>query len=168
MQVYYYTLMGNCNILQDIISLDDILRPLIINIQVSTNMDGSVATDNVMVTANVVLDSTQEDALIAVINGYMTNPLKARRMIEDNTMQPAMSFGMEFLKKFSANNVYLGKTSAQIDALLAAYPDLIHACLTGSLLSLYATMLSMTASANISQDEIDEFTKRIQIYLGII
>jgi len=167
MQTYRYTLDSTCNVLNDILQLNDTLRPLVSNVMVRKNIDGSVPENNVMVTTNVVLNSDQEDILIAIINGYNMNPLKMRNMLETNVMGPAMSFGMEFLKRFSANNLYLEKTDVQIGALLNTYPDLIHACITGSLKSLYATMLSMTADENISQGEIDEFKKRVEIYLGL-
>lgn len=168
MHEYNFTLGAEASILKDIIMLNDTLRPLVSNISVSTNMDGSVDDDNVSIETTAVLLSAEEDELNTAINGYSANPLVVRYQIEHNTMNPAMTYGMNFLAKFSANNLYLGKTALQINTLLDTYPELIHAAITGSLVALYQTMCTMVADANISQEEIDEFKKRLEIYLGII
>ena len=165
---YEYTLDADGSILGDIIKMDDTLRPLIQNIKVTRNIDNTFPENNVEITANIVLNSDQEDVLIGVINNYATHPYKTRKTIEDTVMNPAMAFGMDFLKKFSSNNLYLQKTDEQIGALLDTYPSLVIACITGSLKALNFTIMGMTANENISQEEIDEFKKRVQLYLGII
>jgi len=168
MEKYYYTKSVIADVLQDMISLDNVLRPLVKNVSVTTNSDGSIPDDNIEISTDIVLDSAQLDALAVVINAYSpAHALVVRYGIETNVMTPAMQYGYNFLSKLSANNIYLGKTAAQINALLADYPELIHAALTGSLISLYTVISTMTADANISQDEIDEFKLRLEIYLGI-
>jgi len=168
MEKYYYTKSVIADVLQDMISLDNILRPLVKNVSVTTNSDGSIPDDNVEISTDIVLDSAQLDALAAVINAYgPAHALVVRYGIETNVMTPAMQYGYNFLSKLSANNIYLGKTAEQINALLSNYPELIHAALTGSLISLYTVISGMVADANISQDEIDEFKLRLEIYLGL-
>ena len=168
MSPYHYTLDANVDVLTDIIHMNDTLRPLVQNVSVCKNLDGTYGSDNVEITTYAHLSTADNTELDTVVNGYGTHPYVARKGIEDNVMNPAMEFGRSFLRKFSANNIALGKTGAQINALLSTYPALIDACLTGSLNSLYATVSGMVPDANISQGEIDEFTKRLEIYLGII
>ncbi len=168
MEKYYYTKEVVGTILQEIIDLNNILRPLIKNVSVTNNADGSIPDDNIEISTDIVLDSTQLDELASIINAYSaSHALVIRYGIETNIMTPAMMYGYTFLSKLSANNIYLGKTAEQINALLATYPSLIHAALTGSLNSLYAIISAMTPDANISQDEIDEFQLRLEIYLGL-
>lgn len=120
------------------------------------------------VSFNKVLYSSEENTLADLMNSYGPNhKFVVRKYIEDNIMNPAMGFGMNFLSKFSANNIYLGKTAIQVNTLLAQYPDLIHAALTGSLNTLLYVMGTMVPSENISQEEIDEFRDRLKIYLNI-
>jgi len=168
MEKYYYTKSVIADVLQDMVNLNNILRPLVKNVSVTTNSDGSIPDDNIEISTDIVLESTQLDELAALINAYgPANALVVRYGIETNVMTPAMQYGYNFLSKLSANNIYLGKTAEQINALLANYPDLIHAALTGSLISLYSVISTMEADANISQDEIDEFKLRLEIYLGL-
>jgi len=157
---YEYTKALDGSILDDMIKLNVELRP--------KYSRTTVVVDDVVCIFNEALTAEEHDTLNVVIDQYSdTHPLVVRRDIELNHMVPAMSFGMNFLAKFSANNIYLGKTGIQVAALLEAYPDLIHAAITGSREALYYTVATMVPSADISQEEIDEFTLRLKIELGI-
>lgn len=166
---YKYTKEVIADVLHEMISFNSTLRPKFEGLMVKVNGDGTVPDDNVEVVMTEVLLSAEEDELTAIVNSYgPANQFVVRYGIEQNVMTPAVKFGNDFLMKFASNNIYLGKTPVQIGTLLNTYPDLIHASITGSLTALYATISSMVADENISQEEIDEFKLRLEIYLGIV
>ena len=128
----------------------------------------SIAGTDIECCFNAALEPSEHDELNVIIDQYgPSHELVVRKGIETNTMVKCMKFGESFLAKFTANNIYREKSSAQISSLLSTYPDLIHCCITGSLQSLYYIISNMVASENISQDEIDEFKLRLEIFLGI-
>ena len=94
-----------------------------------------------------------------------SHELVIRKKLQVEVVSDAMSSGMQFLEAFSANNVYRQKTAEQINNLLNDYPMLITCCATGSLVTLRQLLDTMQPDENISQEEIEEFTKRLDFML---
>lgn len=164
MATYAYTKTVNGEIFGAIIQLNETLYPLVSYVHVGP-MEG--VDGDLHIITNTVLSSSEEDELIAIVNNYDSSPLIQRKYIKDNYATPAMGFGADFIAEFGANNVALGKTEAQIDSLIADNPTLISAALSGSIKSLHRIISDLVADANISQDEIDEFKRRLEVYLGL-
>jgi len=168
MQTYNYTKAVDPEVLQEAIQLRTTLRNFFVSCSVVLLSDGSAFPDNVEIIFSKVLESSEEDQVISIINEMgPTYDLIIRKSIERNTMKWAMEKGKEILAQFASSNLYMQKTDAQIEALVTEYPDLIHSLVTGSLKTAYITFLSMTPDDNISQPEIDEFSTRLAIILGI-
>lgn len=171
MEKYFYTKEGiDSEVLCEAIRLRTSLRADFIGAISSDrkNEDGTVVDDNVELHFSRVLLSAEQDEIASLVNILDASyDLMIRKSIEENTMAWAMKSGAEILGQFSANNVYRGKTQPQTEALINDYPNLILSLLTGSLITAYGVFASMQASDNISQEEIDEFTLRLQIVLGI-
>lgn len=158
---YTYEKVVDPQILQTMILFNDSLRPKFSSI--------SLEESSVTVSFSEALTVSEHDELNVIVSDYSeTHELVVRDSIERNVMSAAMLFGQTFLTKFAANNIYRGKTSEQINSLLSTYPTLILAAQTGSLNTLYAVISSMVPADNISQEEIDEFKKRLELYLGLI
>lgn len=158
---YEYNKSVIADVLDDMIKFNSLLRPKYIGV-----LSNATA---IICRFSEALTPDEHDTLNVIVDSYSdTHELVVRKGIEENVMTPAMIYGNNFLAKFSANNLYRNKTPIQIGTLLATYPDLIHAAITGSLTALYGTMLTMVADANISQEEIDEFKLRLELHLGLI
>ena len=115
-----------------------------------------------------VLVSEDEDVLVEIINEYSPScEMQVRYDLESSLINPAMSYGREIIAKMGTNNVYKQKSDAQIQAISASTKDLVDDLLTGSLKQAYFKCLVMQPDENISQEEIDEFTKRVGWFLGL-
>lgn len=124
--------------------------------------------DTVEIYTTEVLVSEDEDVLVNIINEYSTTcEMQVRHDLESSLINPAMSYGREMIAKMGTNNVYKNKTDAQIQAISIALSGLTMDLLTGSLKQAYYKCLALQADENISQDEINEFTKRIGWFLGL-
>lgn len=172
MQKYYYTKTGiNSEVLTEAICLRTSLRKSLTGVFISEKINpdtGLVFDNNVEIQFNKALTSAEQDEITNLIN--IVGPsydLMIRKNIELNTMSWAMKEGKSILAQFGANNLYMQKTDAQIDALIANNSVLISSLLTGSLTKAYREFLAMAPDANISQSEIDEFKLRMQIALGL-
>lgn len=167
MEKYYYTKPMDSNTFQEAVNLRTTLRKVIEGIQVSGDFFSETEDDNIEIVANRALTSAEQDEITNLVNTIdQTYDLYLRAKIEKSTMSWAMTIGKEMLCKFSSNNLYRGKSDAQVDALVENYPHLIHALLTGSLTKAYREFISMVPDENISQEEIDEFALRLLIILG--
>jgi hypothetical protein len=123
--------------------------------------------DNLVFHFNTALSSDQKDELADLINKIDDNyDLVVRHGMQNGIIKDKMTFGKEFIAMFAANNNYREKTAEQIGAMLAKYPSLVICCLTGSIEALYGIMLTVQPDGNIYQDEINEFKKRIELFLG--
>lgn len=171
MEKYYYTKFVQATPLRDIIMMgvDKSLWRKIEQLNVKSYIDEAhLEDDNIEIATNEVLTSDELDQIAAAINSYSpTHELVVRYGIELNTMNPATSFGSVMVQKFASNNLYRQKTGTQVNALLSNNLLLILALLTGSLTTAYGVFAAMPADENISQAEIDEFKKRLELYLGI-
>ena len=165
---YYYTKNVDAEILEEAINLRTSVRSEFVGCHVTKNGDGSVPTDNIELEFNRALTSSEQDEITAIINSYgPAYDLVVRKGLEKNTMNWAMEEGHKILRQFAANNIYRGKSAAQVKALITDYPAMINSLVTGSLQTALAEFASTTPDANISQDEIDEFVLRLQITLGL-
>ena len=171
MEKYFYTKEGvNGEVVSEAIKLRTTIRSEFIGSLVSDKRDddGIILDDNIELQFTRALTSAEQDEITGIIN--MVGPsydLMIRKNIEQNTMQWALKTGQEILAQFGANNLYRGKSAAQIEALVTEHPDLIHSLVTGSLNTAYTVFSAMTPDANISQEEIDEFKLRLAIVLGV-
>jgi hypothetical protein len=166
-QKHYFTKNVVDAVLADMVMLNDTLRPVVLGITVNRNMDGTTPENNVVVECSRGLFSEEYDKLVAIVNNYDTHRFVRRYAIKQAYVNPSMSFGMDFLADYSANNVEREKTQEQIFAMMSAYPLVPILCMTGAMESLYGLMLTMEAGPFITQEEINEFQKRLAIYLGV-
>lgn len=165
---YKYTLKCEPSVVSDIIILNDILRPLFDGISYSEKKDGSIEELNLKIKMNKVLLLAEETELIGLINSYgPENMFVQRDIIKREYVTPNQSWAMDFIMEMGANNVQREKTGQQVATLMSAYAGLMMAAIGGSVPSIYAVVCSMVADDNISQEEINEFKKRLEIKLGI-
>lgn len=165
---YYYTKNIDPEVLNEAINIRTSLRLEFIGCRVNIKSDGSIDDDNVELEFSRALVSSEQDEISNLVNEIGPSyDLAIRKNIEKNTMVWAMETGKTILSQFSANNVYRQKSNDQIDALVENYSHLINSLITGSLTKAYREFNQMVPDENISQEEIDEFIKRMQIALGI-
>lgn len=156
----------NAVVLIDLIKLSD-LKSKFESLKVVYNIE-TLRMDTVEIYMNEVLLSEDEDKLSSIINEYsLSHPLEVRQNLENTLINPAMSYGREIVAKMGTNNVYQNKTDEQIAAISLQFNEMIIDLLTGSLKQAYYKCLSLEPNENISQDEIEEFTKRIGWFLGL-
>lgn len=171
MEKYYYTKHVESTPMREVIMLgvDKTLWRKITQLNIRTfAKEEDLQDDNIEICTTEVLTSAEEDQIANAINSYSpTHELVIRYGIELNTMNPAVTFGNQLTQKFASNNLYRNKTGEQVNALLSNNLLLILALLTGSLTTAYGVFAAMPADENISQGEIDEFKKRLELYLGI-
>lgn len=144
---------------------------------ISPNVAGEQPdADNVQIYSVVALDSAEQDELTAAINEYSnTHAFAIRSNIEVNTLNDTASFGQTLIEKIAANNVYQGKhlqiedggTRTKTRALLEDNVNLIVALLSGSLGEAYHYASAYTADDIMSQGELDEYKKRLELKLGL-
>ena len=94
--------------------------------------------------------------------------LTIRKRLIKSTIKKKMLFGEEFINQFSAMNHANGKTTDQILGLLSKYPSLPTLCLTGSIESLQVIMETIVPDEYITEDELNEFKRRVDIFLESI
>lgn len=163
---YYFTKNVNDEVLDEAIKLRSDLGNIYLGSSVEINQDESVNDDNIEIRFNRAITAAEKDQIINLINLIDDNyDLVIRKKIEQDTMVRSMQFGQQFLAQFSANNIYRGKSAVQVAAIIQTYPDLINYALTGSMSGLHYMVSNMTPDENISQEEIDEFKKRIEFFL---
>ncbi len=169
MEVIKFTKIINYTVLNEAINLRTNLGELIDKIEYSFPNGFSKdeeLTDNLVFHFNTALSSDKKDELAELINNIDDNyDLAVRHQMQNGIIKDKMTFGREFIAMFAANNNYKDKTAEQIGAMLSKYPNLIMCCLTGSIEALYGIMLTIQPDSNIDQEEIDEFKKRIEIFL---
>ena len=169
MEKIIFTKEINYSILKDAIRLRTSLNDVVYKIEYSFNQDPDAEPliDNLVLHCNRALLSDERDELVTLVNAIDdTYDLVVREKIKFSTTKQKMEFGHDFLSMLSANNEYYEKTGTQISTLLAMYPNLIMCCLTGSIETLLGLVQTMVPDENISADELAEFTKRIEIFLG--
>lgn len=158
---YNFIKSVNPDVLKDMLLLTSIWRKI-------ENVHFSEDSNEVEVMATEVLVSADEDILNGVINDYSdTHALAIRHNFEKSAIGPAMSFGMELIGKIGSNNVVNGKTATQIQAMFDNHSPLILMLVSGSLIMAHAYIGGMTATADFTQSEIDEFERRLEVYLGL-
>jgi hypothetical protein len=171
MEKYFYTKEGiDSEVLNEAIRLRTSLRVEFIGGLTSDKRDanGAIKDDNIELHFTRALISSEQDEITSLVN--MIGPsydLMIRKNLEKNTMAWAIKSGQEIIAQLGANNLYRGKDASQIKALAIDYPDLVHSLITGSLQTTYGIFSVMAPSANISQEEIDEFKLRLEIILGL-
>lgn len=171
MEKYFFTKENvDSEILTEAIQLRTTLRTVFLGCLISEERSelDVILDDNIEVQFSRALISTELDEITNIIN--IIGPsydLVIRKSIELNTMSWAIKTGQQLMAQLGANNLYAGKTAEQVHALATAYPELIHSMITGSLATTYGIFLAMVPDANITQEEIDEFTLRLKVILGI-
>lgn len=171
MEKYFYTKSGiDSEVLCEAIRIRTSLRAEFIGGYTTEKLDayGELIDNNIELHFTRALISSEHDEITALIN--IIGPaydLVIRKHIEKNTMPWARKTGQELLDQFGANNLYKGKSDAQIDALSKDYPDIYHTLGMGSLKAAYRIFLVLAPDENISQEEINEFKLRLEIILGI-
>ncbi len=131
------------------------------------NLGYQYEEDNLLLHFDKALLADERDEIVNLVNNLNDEyDLVARDKLQKNIIKDKMVFGKNFMEVFAANNAYRNKTAQQIGGMLAKYPSLITCCLTGSIETLYGLLLIIEADENISQEEIDEFRKRVEIFLG--
>jgi hypothetical protein len=150
---------------------------LSINITTYSNSE-MVEDDNIEIIISELLLSEELDELNNAINSYEnTGELATRYNIEINTMNRASDFGNSLVQKFASNNIYRGKHITEIERngvtkpitshIVDEHLTLIVNMLTGSLTDVYRTMSTLPPDELITQEELDEFKRRLEIYLGV-
>lgn len=130
--------------------------------------EGDELTDNLVFHFSVALSSDQKDELANLVNSIDENyDLVIRHNIKNKTIKDKVAFGKEFINVVSANNDYMQKDALKIAALLETYPSLIVCCLTGAIELLYGLIISMQPDENISAEELSEYKKRIELFMGM-
>lgn len=167
MESYSYTKWVETDILREAINLRTTIRKVVTSIRVD-GMPSIFPDDNITIETSRALLSEEQDEITNIINAIGPSyDLVIRKNLEKNTMVWSIKTGQEILAQFGANNLYAGKTAEQVHQLATAYPELIHSLITGSLQTTYGIFLSMQPDANFTQAEIDEFTLRLAIILGL-
>ena len=91
-----------------------------------------------------------------------------RNNYKNDIIKKKKDFGINFLDDFSAMNHAKGGTVEQVLSLLSKYSSIPILCITGSIESLYAVVSTILPDENISEQEIKEFKKRIELFLSNI
>ena len=144
---------------------------------ISPNAPGvTPVNDNVRIYSVVALTSEEQDSLTAAINEYSNeHEYAVRSDIEINLLNDTAYFGQTLMEKIAANNVYKGKhlelssdgVRTKTRALLEDNVALIISLLSGSLGEAYYYASSYVADEIMSQEEIDEYKKRLELKLGL-
>ena len=167
-EFYYYTKDVDAEVIQEAIKLRTSVRSEFIGCHVIKNGDGTIPDDNISLEFSRALLASEIDELSTVVNDYDPSyDLVIRKGLEKDTMKWAMEEGHKILRQFAANNIYRGKTAAQVEALVTQYPTMINSLVTGSLQTALVAFMTTAPDSNITQEEIDEFVLRLQITLGI-
>jgi len=165
---YYHTKKVDPEVLDEAMKLRTTFRNVYVGGHVKVNNDGTIDDDNIELEFSRALNSPEQDQIVDIINAMgPAYDLVIRKGIEKNTMKCAMEQGHAVLRQFAANNIYRGKTSDQISGLVNDYPQIVNSLITGSLQTAYFIFTTMSPDANISEEEIDEFSLRLKIILGI-
>ncbi len=169
MEIIKFTKIINYTALNEAISLRTGLGELLTKIDYSFPSGFSKdeeLTDNLVFHFNTALTSDQKDELANLMNDIDDNyDLVVRQKIQNGIIKDKMNFGKQFISMFAANNEYQDKTSEQVGLMLTKYPSLIMCCLTGSIESLYYIVSTIEPDEAITQEEINEFKKRLEIFL---
>lgn len=167
-QKYYHTKVLDSEVLEEAIRLRTTLHKDFVGCKVELNHDGTAPQNNVELSFSKVLTSAEWDSVAVILNEIGPSyDLQIRKGIENGTMTWAMAEGMKLMAQLSANNVYRGKTAEQIERILVKTEPIIRSLVTGSLKTTYAQFSAMAPDGDISQEEIDEFKKRLEIILGL-
>lgn len=159
--MYTFTKSVNPDVLKEMLLLTSIWRKI-------NNVNFYEDSNEIEISTTEVLVSADEDILNQVINDYSsTHPLVLRHDFEKAAIGPAMNFGLELLGKMGSNNVIAGKSAAQIQDMFDTHASLILMLVSGSLIMAHSYISAMTPTANFTQAEIDEFTRRLEVYLGL-
>jgi len=123
---------------------------------------------SVEVTMIEVLLSEDEDALSSIINDYSPAcDMQVRYNLKNDLITPAMIYGREIVAHMGANNVFLSKSNEHISQISSELDDITKDLNNGSLRQAYFKCLALTPKDYISQNEINEFTKRVGWFLGL-
>jgi hypothetical protein len=170
MEKITFTTQINYSILNDAIRLRTSLSDVIEKVEYSFNSykyEQQELVDNLGIHCNRALLSSERDEIVNLVNSINDDyDLVIRDKIKKTISNQKIEFGKDFLSVFAASNTYLNKSAEQISNLLGQYPNLIMCCLTGSIETLLALVHTITPDDNISQSELDEFIKRIEIFLA--
>jgi hypothetical protein len=165
MHTYSFTKKIKYGVLVDAINLKTTLGSLFVSYGYKESKEEDLS-DNLTIVFNRVLLSHEEDEINDLINNLNDNhELVVRHGIRMNEVKNKMSFGKSFIDIFAANNVYRNKSSEQVAVMLQSYPSLIMCCLTGSIEALYSIVSNMLPDPNITEEELEDFKKIIEIFL---
>lgn len=84
-----------------------------------------------------------------------------------NAVLRAMSFGQNLMAEYGAKNILRGYTTAQVRQIATDLAGIQALLLSGSLYSALEDIAAFTPTALILQSDIDEFTAKLQTYLGL-
>ena len=138
----------------------------------------STAEDNVCIESDIVLTSDELDEIAVAINEYSNaHPFVMRHQVELETMNPNATFGQVLIDKISSNNIVRNRHMTLVDdngtpkslsqIMIERNQLLIISLLIGSLDIAYQMTLSFTPDETITQEEIDEYLKRLELQMGI-
>jgi len=126
-----------------------------------------VANTTLIVITAQELKTEEFDELNQLVESLDENyDLAIRKDFKNNIIKKKKQFGSDFIDEFSAMNHANNKSTIQIMNLIGKYPSIPILCLTGSIETLYVVISSIQPDEDITQQEIDEFKKRIEIFLG--
>lgn len=167
MEKYYFTKWIDGEVLQEAIVLRTSLSELFCGIRILGTPE-NIPDDNIEICTTRALYSHEQDEITNIINVIDENyDLWVRKKIEKQTMSWAIKEGQEVIAQIGANNIYRGKDENQTDRLVENYPNLLNALGTGSLKKAYREFLAITPNDDFTQEELDEFVKRMEYLLRI-
>lgn len=172
MEKYYYTKLVKSNevlAFQEIVKLSvslTLAEKIGFNIKpCKSEMD--LQDDNILITTPQVLTSDELDEIAAAINSFNSNhPLVIRNDIRINHVDPNITWGLNMIATFGANNLYLDKSLPDLQLLINDFSGITTKLLIGAVEMAYIDILQLPVTSYFSQEEKDEFIKRFELYLG--
>ena len=144
---------------------------------ISPNKTGEQpSSGNVVIFSVTALTSDEQDEITLAINEFNnSHEFAIRSSIEIDVLNDTASFGQTLMEKIAANNVYQGKhlelsgdgSRTKTRVLIEDNVPLIISLLSGSLGEAYYYASSYAADEIMSQAEIDEYKKRLELKLGL-
>lgn len=112
-------------------------------------------------------EGTAESVWAAALSAYAVPPEPSPETRARCAILCAMEFGMGLIADFGARNVVAGLNEAEVAGIAAKLSSVQALLMSGSLKTAKLAIAAVTPDAYITQAVKDEFTDRINLYLGI-
>lgn len=163
MSEYYYDKVVDGEILKDILMLDD-LWPKIVS--VSTGFFQESPANNLKIITTEILISTELDDLAVIINSYGPTHLMVQRYVKLEQAYLDLSFGVNLTNLIRAKTMVMQYSTMQRMGMITELSTVISMLGSGMIDLAYAELVTLPATMNVTQDDIDEGLRRMEVYLG--